>query len=384
MTTSQQDADGRDCVALYVASRASVPERPQMWRDLRNRVGWRIVSSWIDESGEGQTDDFSELWERIQREISACDAVILFALSGDFPLKGAFIEVGMALMAGKPVAVVLPDVDLQGRTHKPVGSWIAHPQCRVFKDLLSAKIWIDVQVASKRPSGASDAQRAVRLATERARSACIEAAQRVASRTGERHFRTRDEELFDQGVEAAVLAMRQLDPMPVFRAPWVAFATQEPPIDAAPDRADRRTVRHVLVARDAIQPGELIRIAFAAPMRSEDGSFVAFDGAERQMRDLAFWCDPLGGPGQDAKQNWVSFADRLPPVTPDARDPSLQAPVRVFVTNNLAARDAMGRMSHVWFATPVGQKDGSFIAYDEDSSAPITDLTHWFDPRISG
>ena len=53
---------------IYVASRASVPARGAMWRRLRSE-GWPIVSTWIDEDGEGQTDDFSDLWERIHREV---------------------------------------------------------------------------------------------------------------------------------------------------------------------------------------------------------------------------------------------------------------------------------------------------------------------------
>ena len=59
-----------------------------MWRQLRNS-GWRITSSWIDEAGEGETDDFSELWARISREIWRADALVLYAERLDFPLKGA-------------------------------------------------------------------------------------------------------------------------------------------------------------------------------------------------------------------------------------------------------------------------------------------------------
>lgn len=51
---------------IYVASRASIPARSQMWRDFR-ASGHRI------------------------------SAVILYAETGDFPLKGALIECGIAL-----------------------------------------------------------------------------------------------------------------------------------------------------------------------------------------------------------------------------------------------------------------------------------------------
>lgn len=110
---------------FYVASRASVPERSAMWRSLR-ASGWQITSTWIDEAGEGETEDFGELWQRIMREIAAADALILYAEKDDFPLKGALVEVGIALGMKKPVFVCLPGVELQGRTFRPIGSWITH------------------------------------------------------------------------------------------------------------------------------------------------------------------------------------------------------------------------------------------------------------------
>ena len=45
----------------YIASRASIRARAARWRHLRDVEGWHIVSSWIDEDGEGETDDFGEL-----------------------------------------------------------------------------------------------------------------------------------------------------------------------------------------------------------------------------------------------------------------------------------------------------------------------------------
>jgi hypothetical protein len=115
---------------IYVASRASLPERGAMWRALR-ASGVPIVSSWIDEDGEGATDDFGGLWERICREVTGAAALILYAEPGDFPLKGAYIEAGMALAAGVPVYAVLPGVDLEPRSMRPVGSWLMHPLAEV-------------------------------------------------------------------------------------------------------------------------------------------------------------------------------------------------------------------------------------------------------------
>jgi hypothetical protein len=107
---------------IYVASRASVPERSAMWRKLR-ASGLPIVSSWIDEAGPGETEDLAELWSRIDREIRSADRLVLYVEKDDLPLKGALVEVGMALAMGKPVFIVAPDVELEPRSMRPLGSW---------------------------------------------------------------------------------------------------------------------------------------------------------------------------------------------------------------------------------------------------------------------
>ena len=126
---------------LYVASRASLLTRPNMWKFLR-REGWNIISTWIDECGPEETKDFTALWFRIQGEIQASCGLILYAETEDFPLKGAYVEVGMALAYGKPVAVVLPGVEIELPHVRPVGSWINHPQVRVFQSVFVARDWI--------------------------------------------------------------------------------------------------------------------------------------------------------------------------------------------------------------------------------------------------
>ena len=63
---------------------------------------------------------------RIDREIAECDQLTLYVETNDFPLKGALIEVGMALGKCKPVTVVLIDIELNERNLKPLGSWAAH------------------------------------------------------------------------------------------------------------------------------------------------------------------------------------------------------------------------------------------------------------------
>jgi len=108
--------------SFYVASRASLPERPAMWRKLRDG-GVEITSTWIDEAGEGESACLTDPWRRIDYEVGKADALILYVETGDFPLKGALIEVGMALGRGKRVLVVAPCVELEPRSMRPLGSW---------------------------------------------------------------------------------------------------------------------------------------------------------------------------------------------------------------------------------------------------------------------
>jgi len=123
---------------VYIASRASIPARAAQWKHLRDVEGWHIVSSWIDEAGEGQTDDFSELWVRIETEIKGSERLILYVESDDFPLKGALIEAGIALAAGVPIYVVAPGVTIEPRSRRPVGSWVDHPLVKIVPDMETA------------------------------------------------------------------------------------------------------------------------------------------------------------------------------------------------------------------------------------------------------
>lgn len=122
---------------IYVASRASIPERAAMWRKLRDE-GAPIISSWIDEAGEGETDSFEDLWDRIRMEVGSARLLVLYAEPDDFPLKGALIEVGMALGFDKRVHVVLPGVTLETRTCRPLGSWFNCRRVRRFDTLADA------------------------------------------------------------------------------------------------------------------------------------------------------------------------------------------------------------------------------------------------------
>ncbi len=84
---------------LYVASKTKHGRR---WQELRD-AGWPIISTWIDEASPGQSKSLSDLWDRCIRESREADAVLAYRASEDEVLKGAYIEIGSALGAGKPV-----------------------------------------------------------------------------------------------------------------------------------------------------------------------------------------------------------------------------------------------------------------------------------------
>lgn len=108
---------------IYIASRVKWAAR---WRNLRDNQMIPFISTWIDEAGEGETKDLGELWERVVREVERCRVLLLYAEPEDFPLKGALVEVGAALMAAKPIFVCLPNVVLEERSCRPLGSWVNH------------------------------------------------------------------------------------------------------------------------------------------------------------------------------------------------------------------------------------------------------------------
>ncbi|GKS85825.1 hypothetical protein AVMA1855_16755 [Acidovorax sp. SUPP1855] len=86
----------------------------------------------------------------------------------------------------------------------------------------------------------------------------------------------------------------------------------------------------------------------------------------------------VGAESYPLNGRWVSFRDQKPPFAAALDDPKVKTVSRVLVTNNIKARDRMGRMSHVWFSTPI-QYGKEWVALDE-AGRQIEFLTHWFDP----
>ena len=88
---------------IYVASKT---KHAPTWRQLRD-FGFPICSTWIDEAAQGQTKSWPDLWSRCVREAACSDALVLYHETGEV-LKGALVEVGVALGEGIPVFWVGP------------------------------------------------------------------------------------------------------------------------------------------------------------------------------------------------------------------------------------------------------------------------------------
>lgn len=86
---------------IYIASKT---RHATLWRDLR-AAGAPIISTWIDEAGEGESADMHDLWDRCISESKACTALIVYREPQDV-LKGAWVEIGAALAVGRPVFAV--------------------------------------------------------------------------------------------------------------------------------------------------------------------------------------------------------------------------------------------------------------------------------------
>ena len=95
----QQESKG-----IYIASKTIHAES---WKSLRDDAEVDVISSWIDEAGPGESIDLADLSRRCIKESTTCKAMIVFSLKEEY-LKGALIEMGAALAAGKTVYLAGP------------------------------------------------------------------------------------------------------------------------------------------------------------------------------------------------------------------------------------------------------------------------------------
>lgn len=87
---------------IYITSKT---KHADQWRLLRDKLGYPVISTWIDEAGEGQSKDLADLWDRCIREASTAKVLVIYRES-DEVLKGGWIELGAALASGVTVLAV--------------------------------------------------------------------------------------------------------------------------------------------------------------------------------------------------------------------------------------------------------------------------------------
>ncbi len=88
-------------VSFYAASKTV---HAPLWRAMR-AAGVNIIATWIDEAEEGQSGSYADLAARCLDEAARADATLLYCEEGEL-LKGALLEAGAALAAGKEVRCV--------------------------------------------------------------------------------------------------------------------------------------------------------------------------------------------------------------------------------------------------------------------------------------
>lgn len=115
----------------YVASRV---KHADYWKSLRVK-GARIISTWIDEAGVGETSDLSKLWENISYQIYKSNGLVMRLEPDDFPLKGALVEAGMAIAFRKPIRIYAPNVVIEDISYRPIGSWVKHPYVKFIDSI---------------------------------------------------------------------------------------------------------------------------------------------------------------------------------------------------------------------------------------------------------
>lgn len=109
---------------LYIASKT---KHAAKWKALRES-GVPIISTWIDEAGEGETVSYEDLWRRCIAESKSAAAFIVYAEPGE-TLKGALVEMGAAIAAGTPVFSV-------GEIGKPLWESILTTKCASIEEAL--------------------------------------------------------------------------------------------------------------------------------------------------------------------------------------------------------------------------------------------------------
>lgn len=113
-------------LSVYTASK---PRHAAMWREIR-AAGINVIATWIDFENDRDIDCFQRLWIQCAHEAAQADVTLLYIEPHD-ELRGAYVEMGIALASGKRVYLVNPH-------NVKVTDAVSHPRVTVFTNLRTA------------------------------------------------------------------------------------------------------------------------------------------------------------------------------------------------------------------------------------------------------
>ena len=117
--------------SIYAASKTSHAAK---WRGLRLR-GYNIISTWIDYADGTAVVDWQGLWLACARQAAAANVTLVYVEPGE-ELRGAYVEMGIAIASGRRIFFVNPG-------NVRVSDAINHPQVTEFDSLDAALKAID-------------------------------------------------------------------------------------------------------------------------------------------------------------------------------------------------------------------------------------------------
>lgn len=117
-------------IRVYTASQMHHADR---WRALcRRSLQILCHARWLKHAALGTPETAAnarEFWQQDEQDVRDADALMVFAAPGD-RLRGALVEVGIALACGVPVIVI--------GEHPDYGTWQYHPGVTRVADLEAA------------------------------------------------------------------------------------------------------------------------------------------------------------------------------------------------------------------------------------------------------
>ena len=103
-------------VTIYTASK---PTHAPKWRKLRHD-GLAIIATWIDYADDGAVVDWQKLWLSCVEEPARANITLLY-IEEEETLRGAYVEMGVALANNRRVFIVNPHkVRVTDASHHPL------------------------------------------------------------------------------------------------------------------------------------------------------------------------------------------------------------------------------------------------------------------------